>query len=225
MYAAALAAVPVLPARPRRGLGHRQDLLGRDVGVADARGAARGCAPPATPPLRGDGPRRPAAAFVDRPTSSSPRRSTPATSPTRKMAAMSATPPRSPSTDRSSRCPTTSARRCGASSSTGSPRATPGPADADGSRRTCSPACESRRGRPSRRLPSGCRGRALAVHRSALRPGCCWRGPAWPSWWLLAHVGPRRVRRTPAVARRLRHRGAGRREGDYVLATDLTATS
>ena len=48
MYAAQLAAVPSYRPRPRRALGHRQDLLGGDVGEPDARGAA-GSARPATP--------------------------------------------------------------------------------------------------------------------------------------------------------------------------------
>ena len=49
MYAAAAGRRAVVPPRPRRALGHRQDLLGRDVGEPDARRACGRCATPATP--------------------------------------------------------------------------------------------------------------------------------------------------------------------------------
>ena len=55
----------VVPPRPRRGLGHRQDLLGRDVGEPDARGPARAARRRRHHDLRGHGPRRPAAVLRD----------------------------------------------------------------------------------------------------------------------------------------------------------------
>ena len=48
-YAAAAGRGAVVPPRPRRAVGHRQDLLGRDVGEPDAGEPASGCARPATP--------------------------------------------------------------------------------------------------------------------------------------------------------------------------------
>ena len=127
MYAAQLAAVPSYRPRPRRAVGHRQDLLGRDVGEPDARRPAGAARLRRHRRLRGDGPRRPAAAVRRRPTSNlaAVRRRAGATS-SRRWTRCGRTPPRSPSTGRSSRCPTTSATRSGASSSTGSPRATRG---------------------------------------------------------------------------------------------------
>ncbi len=53
---------PVLPSRARRALGHREDLLGRDVGVPDARGPAGAARGRRRQRLPGHGPRRPAAA-------------------------------------------------------------------------------------------------------------------------------------------------------------------
>ena len=62
MYAAQLAAVPSYRPRPGRAVGDRQDLLGRDVGEPDAREPARAARGRRHHDLRGDGPRRPAAA-------------------------------------------------------------------------------------------------------------------------------------------------------------------
>ena len=56
----------VVPPRPGRGVGHRQDLLGRDVGVAAARGSPHAARRRRQPDLRGHGPRRPAAAVRHR---------------------------------------------------------------------------------------------------------------------------------------------------------------
>ncbi len=133
MYAAAARRRAVLPPRPRRGLGHRQDLLGRDVGEPDAR---RACAA-----LREAGD---TTTFEGMDPDGTCRRSSIADddltaaidgSRVRRAEdgrAAGARAPRSPSTGRSSRCPTTSATRSGAPSSSGSPRARPGPVDEHG---------------------------------------------------------------------------------------------
>ena len=123
----------VLPPRPRRGPRHRQDLLGRDVGQPRcARGCAT-CATPATPPpSRGWTPTATCRRSWSRTTTSTAavdgRRLRRAPRWTR----CGPTPPRSRSTGRSSRSPTTRATRSGAPSSSGSPRARPAPSGPDG---------------------------------------------------------------------------------------------
>ena len=99
----------VVPPRPRRGLGHRQDLLGRDVGEPDARGPARAArrrrhhdaSRAWTPTARC----RPSSTADERPRR---RRRRARTASSRRWTRCAPTPPRSPPTARSSRCPTTS---------------------------------------------------------------------------------------------------------------------
>ena len=125
----------VVPAGPGRALGHRQDLLGRDVGEPDAR---RACGPLReagdTDDLRGDGPRRPAAALRHpRRAPRAPRSTAPGLRRAEDGRAAPPTRPRSTPTD-----PFFAAVQqrgqlgVGRASSTGSPRAPPASSDDDG---------------------------------------------------------------------------------------------
>ena len=123
---------PVLRPRPGRAVGDREDLLGRDVGEPDAGRPALAARGGRHHLVRGDGPRRSAAAVRDlgrQPLRLGRRLGLPraedggAPLPTRR---------RSPSTALSSRSPTTRATRCGARSSSGSSRASSASSAPDG---------------------------------------------------------------------------------------------
>ncbi len=109
MYAAQLAAVPSYRRDLGRAVGHREDLLGRDVGDPDARGPAGAARGRRHDDVRGDGPRRAAASVRDRRREPRVRRRRPGPRRARRWPRWPPTPPRSRPTVRSSRSPTTSA--------------------------------------------------------------------------------------------------------------------
>ena len=186
MYAAHARRRAVVPPRPRRGLGHRQDLLGRDVGEPDARGPAGAARGRRHHQLRGHGPRRPDCRSSRSRTTTSARPSTRSEYVDQQDGrAARRTPPRSPPTGRSSRCPTTSATTSGAPSSTAWSRASQGPVARERPRGpTCSPGSdEVARGRLLLLVAGAATAlAAVLLHQSG--GASCSRPPRpSPRWW------------------------------------------